>query len=118
MSLESTVKGALDSLVGNRCYPDTTPDPPLTYPLIIYQQVGGDVAEFLEGTMADKDNARLQVVVWSKTRIEANSIARLARVAIVTGSMKGVTFGAPVWLYEDELKLYGSRTQYGVWYTP
>lgn len=116
MSMEGDLKTALNALVGNRVYPDVTPANP-AFPLIVYQQVGGDAVEFLEGTVASKDHARMQVFVWSKSRLEASSIARAARLAIV-GTLKGTTYAAPVSIYDDALKLYGNRTDYGIWYTP
>lgn len=117
MSLESDIKLALDSLVSSRVYPDVPPDNPV-FPLIIYQQVGGEVLNPLEGAVPAKDNARMQVVVWAKTRLSANTIARQARVALCEGSLKAYAFAAPVSEYEPVLKLYGSRTDYGVWFTP
>jgi len=117
MSLEADLKALLGPLVGNRVYPDVTPEDP-KYPLIVYQQVGGDVVEFVEGKVADKDHARMRVHVWAKTRLQATQIARQVRVAIVEGVLKGSTYGAPVSLHEDMLKIYGNRTDYGIWYTP
>jgi hypothetical protein len=116
VGIEATLKTTLGSLVSGRVYPDTPPDNP-TFPLIVYQQVGGQAIEYLEGTIGDKDNARMQVVVWAKTRLEAASIARSARVALV-GTLTATTLAAPVSLYQEELKLYGSRTDYSLWYTP
>jgi len=117
MSLESDLRALLGPLVSNRVYPDATPDNP-TFPLIVYQQVGGEVVEFIEGKIADKDHARMRVHVWAKTRLQASAIARKARIAIVEGAMKGTTYGAPVSLIEEMLKIYGNRTDYGIWYTP
>jgi hypothetical protein len=116
VGIEATLKTTLSSLVGGRVYPDTPPDNP-TFPLIVYQQVGGQAVEYLEGVLADKDNARIQIVVWSKTRLEASSIARSARDELV-GTLTATTLAAPVSLYEEELKIYGSRTDYSVWFTP
>jgi hypothetical protein len=116
VGIEATLKTTLSSLVGGRVYPSTLPDNP-TFPLIVYQQVGGQVVEYLEGTIGDKDNARIQIVVWSKTQLEASSIARSIRTTLV-GSLSATTLAAPVSLYEEELKLYGSRTDYSLWYVP
>lgn len=117
MSLESDIRSALTTLVAGRVYPDVTPDNP-TFPLIVYQQVGGQAVEYLEGAVADKDNARVQVIVWSKTRLEASQVARQARVALVQGTLKATTVAAPVSIYDEVLKLYGSRTDFGVWFAP
>jgi len=116
VSIEASIKSTLGSLVGNRVYPDVPPDNP-TFPLIVYQQVGGDVLNPLEGSDPNKDNARMQVVVWSKTRLEASSIARSARIAL-TSTLSASMLGAPVSLHEDTLKLYGSRADYSLWFTP
>lgn len=117
MALEADVVAALTGLVAGRVYPDVTPDNP-TFPLIVYQQVGGKAVEYLEGAVADKDHARVQVIVWAKTRLQASQIARQARVALVEGTTKATTYAAPVSLYEDALKLYGNRTDFGIWYSP
>jgi hypothetical protein len=120
MSLEATIYTLVGPLVGGRCYPDTTDGAalPNTFPLIIYQQVGGKAVDYMEGKVTDKDNARVQVHVWSKTRLEASQIARAARVALVEGVAKATTMGAPVALYDEALKLYGARQDFSIWYTP
>ena len=117
MSLESTMKTALSSLVSGRCYPDISPDG-VAFPLIVYQQVGGKALEFVEGKLADKDHARLQVMVWSKTRLEASTLARSVRQTLVEGVTNATTYAAPVSLYDAALKLYGSRTDYSILYSP
>lgn len=118
MSLEAQIKTLLGPLVGGRCYPDTIPGGTPTFPLVIYQGVGGFAIEFMDKTLPDKDHARVQIVVWSKTRLEASQIARQAREALVGSDMAVETYGAPVWLFEEALKLYGARTDYGIWHTP
>jgi len=118
MSLHSDIKGQLNSLCSNRVYSDVTPDTPLTFPLIIYQQVGGKAFEFVEQTLPSKDHARVQVIAWAKTRLAADALMRSARVALVTGSLKATTYAAPVNIYSDDTKLYGSRCDFGIWYTP
>lgn len=118
MSLESNIKTLLGPLVSGRCWPDVMPDGKGTFPCIVYQAVGGRALDYMEGTIPDKDHARVQVVVWAKTRLEASQIARQARVALVGSDMAVQTYGAPTSLHEPELKLYGARTDYGCWYTP
>jgi hypothetical protein len=115
--LEGDIKTALSALAGGRCTPDVTPDIPV-FPLFVYQQVGGDAVDFLECKVANKDHARIQLWVWAKTRLEASSLAHSARIALVEGSLKAYTYAAPVSEYNEELKLYGNRTDFGIWYTP
>lgn len=117
MSLEGDLKTVLGAVVSDRVYPDTTPDRP-TFPLIVWQQVGGDAVDFVPCVVASKSNARVQVWVWSKTRLEASDLAHQARLAMVEGALRATTLGAPVSDYNEALKIYGSRTDYSVWYEP
>ena len=116
MSLEPSLKAALDSLVDGRVYPDTTPDN-VVFPCIVYQQVGGEDIEFLEGTLPDQENARVQVIPWAKSRLEASTLARQIRVRL-SDQLAATRLGAPVSLYEEPLKLYGARAFYSIWFAP
>jgi len=116
MALEASIKTALASVAGGRVYPDTTPDN-VTFPCVVYQQVGGDVLNPLECVDPNLDHARMQVWVWSKTRLEASTVMRQVRTALM-GSLKAYAYSAPVSNYDDVLKLYGARTDFGVWYAP
>lgn len=117
MSLEVTLLSLLGPLVGGRCYPDVIPDSP-AFPLIVYQQVGGVAVEYVEQAMADKDNARMQVWVWSKSRTEASQIVRQAREALIGSGLQVNTLNAPVSTYDEAMKLYGARTDFSIWYSP
>ncbi len=117
MSPEATVYALLSPLVGGRCYPDKSPSGTV-FPLIIYQQVGGVAIDYFEGKVADKDNARIQVNVWAKTRKEASQLARSARVALVEGYAKATTMGAAVALYNDDMEMCGTRQDFSVWGAP
>lgn len=116
MGIEASIKTALAPVAGGRTYPDVPPDNP-TFPLNIYQQVGGNVINPLEGGDPNKDNARIQIVTWAKTRLAASSTAREVRTAMVFG-LNAILLGAPVSLYDEQTKLYGSRADYSVWFTP
>lgn len=116
MSLESDMRSALIP-VCPRVYPDAATASP-AYPLIIYQQVGGRAFDYAEQEVPDKANARVQVWVWAKTRLEASSLSRASRVALVEGPMRARTLNAPVSDYNEALQIYGARTDYEVWYTP
>jgi hypothetical protein len=116
MSLEASLLTLLGTLVSGRVYPDVTP-PNAPFPLIVYQQVGGTAYDYADNTIPGEDNARMQVVVWSKTRLEATSISRQARTALVS-NLSAQTIGAPVSIYDSDMKLYGSRTDYGISYVP
>lgn len=115
MSIEADLKTLLGPLVSGRVYPDVTPDTP-TFPLIVYQQVGGRSFAFLDKTIPGRKHARIQINVWSKNRAQANAIARLAESAIVAGANAAESFGALSALYEEPFKLYGTRQDFGIFY--
>ena len=117
MSLEATLKSLLGPVVSGRCYPDTVPDNPV-FPLIVYQGVGGVAVEYVEQVIADKENSRVQVWVWSKSRPEASTVARQARAAIIGSALQANTLAAPVSTYDEAMKLYGARADFSIWYTP
>ena len=96
-------------------YPDTAPDVPV-FPYITYQQAGGNSLWFKEKVKPSHKHARLQFNVWARTRAEANQIARQIEDRFMTGAFDAEPFGELVALYEDKLKLYGTRQDFGVWY--
>lgn len=118
MSLEASLKTLLGPLVSGRCTPDVIPDGAPTFPLIVYQQVGGQAYEYLDKSLPGHDHARVQVWVWSRTRLEASDIIRQARVALVGSDLTVETIGAATSDYNEALKLYGSRQDFGIWYAP
>lgn len=83
--------------------------------LIIFQDVGGVPTYFSEGDMADKANARLQVVVWAATpalryqytRRLMKALARHPQFEILTSSES---------IHETTVKLYGARFDVSCWY--
>lgn len=115
MSFEGDFRALIASLVDGRAYPDVPPDVPV-YPFITYQQVGGQAGWFLDQSMPDKKHARMQVNVWAATRVQANTIGRQVEAAISAGTMQATPIGALQAEYESDLKKYGTRQDFGVWY--
>lgn len=115
MSFEAEFLALLKPLAGGRIYADVSPDNPV-YPLVIYQQVGGSAGWYVEKALPDKQNSRIQVYVWCKTRHEANSIARQVEALICASQFAAEPYGAFTALYEEDLKLYGTRQDFGIWH--
>jgi hypothetical protein len=111
------LKSILGGLAGGRFYADVPPATP-TFPLLLWQRVGGQASEYLDQSLPSHDHARVQLTAWAKTRLEADALIREARVAMLGSSHAVETFGAAVADYDDALKLYGSRQDFGIWYTP
>jgi hypothetical protein len=118
MSLESSIATALNNLAGGRIYPDTLPDSP-AFPAVTYQQVGGQSLWFGgRDAMPGYKHARVQFNCWAKTRLEASNLARAIenRLGTHKSGLKVNPVGAAVALYQDQLKLYGTRQDFSIWY--
>lgn len=115
--IENDLKTALAGVAGGRCYPDTAPDNPVL-PLLVYQQVGGKAYDYADQSLPDHDHARMQVVAWAKTPLEASQTMRAARVAILAAIKPAQTYAAAIALYDENLKLYGMRQDFGLWFVP
>lgn len=117
MSVESEIFSLLGSLVSNQCYPDKTPDVP-AFPCIVYQVVGGEAHDYMERKLPDSENYRVQVGCWAKTRSAASALALQVRATLIESGAafkSAETLGQAVSLYDDALKLYGSRQDFGLW---
>ncbi len=117
MTIETALFDLLGPLVDRRCYPDTTPSDP-EFPLIVYQGVGGEPPEFLERRLPDCEHYRVQVYCWAKTRLQASNLALQVRQQIIEQGKAFAaanTLGQRVTLYEEGLKLYGTRQDFGIW---
>ncbi|MFP3564694.1 DUF3168 domain-containing protein [Paraburkholderia sp. SIMBA_030] len=121
LSAELIVLNALKSLVANtdgtfRCYPDVAPSGSLR-PYFTYQAVGGQSTNYLSNTVA-LQNARVQVNAWADDRAPAIRLIQSAIDALTVAPINATSIGAPVSVYEPDTKLYGSRLDFSIWFTP
>lgn len=117
MSLETSLFAVLSPLVDGNVFPDITPEPP-TFPCIIYQQVGGKAFDYVDKTLPENDNARVQMLVWAKTRLEASTLMRQVRVALLGSALNVRTVAAAISQYHEYLALYGARQDFDIDYIP
>jgi hypothetical protein len=115
MSLEAELFALLGPLAAGRCYPDVLPDSP-EFPCISYQQVGGRSLWFRERQMPRHKHARIQINVHAARRLDANALARAVEGALCTSTLNVEPLGAFVNTYEDLLRLYSTRQDFGIWY--
>jgi len=118
VSLETSIYSALRSLVSNHVYRDVVKeDESHILPRITFQQVGGDAINFLSGEKPSKKWARVQVNCWAARRDDAMALARLVEDTLRATVALGTTvLGAPVAVYENDTKLYGSMQDFSVVY--
>ena len=112
--LEANLYTALAPLVGNRVFPDVAPIG-TQVPFITYQQVGGKAVNFIGAEYSDKKNARVQINVWSASRLQASLIIRSIENAVVLAPLYGSIEGGAISSHEPELKLYGAMQQFSFW---
>ncbi|WP_368655391.1 DUF3168 domain-containing protein [Castellaniella ginsengisoli] len=123
MSIESELFTLLKDIAAikagsiSRVYPRVTPDN-ATFPLIIYQVVGGQAYDYLERKLPDCEHYRVQISCWSKDADTTRALALAVREKVVedgTAFAAAETLGQAVDDYEDAQKIYGSRQDFGVW---
>lgn len=118
MSLEAQLLAVLGPLVGGRAYPDVTPDKPV-FPLIVFQGAGGQEQWYVEGKRREKRHQRVQVFVWATTRVQASDLADQIGTALCKSDFPAVEpYGSPTSLYEEAIKKYGTRQDFGIWFLP
>lgn len=105
----------LGPFVGGRIYPDESPAAP-KLPLIVYQRVGGKRYGYAEQKRPDSEHARIQIMVWAMTRIQADEISsEVERVMIEEIAFQACeALGAPT--AQAEAGAYGNRQDFGIWY--
>jgi Protein of unknown function (DUF3168) len=105
---------ALSALVGGRVFPDIAPFETLT-PFAVYQQVGGQAINYLEGQSPAKKNARIQVTIWSDTRLEAMTKIRQVEDMLSATPIFAYVEGAAIAHYDNSTKLRGALQDFSVW---
>lgn len=117
MSAETLLVPLLTGLVAGRIYPDVAPSG-AGLPRIVYQQVGGQNITWLEGTLPDKENARMQVVCWAATRLAAINLMKQVEAAILAAPViQAEAIGARVSGFEQDTNLYSSQQDFSIWTT-
>lgn len=85
MSIEAQLVPAL-SVVCPRVFPDFAPAN-TQRPYVTYQLIGGKSLRFIDNTAGDKRESRVQVNVWSSTRLESLSLIRSIEDALCASTV-------------------------------
>ena len=125
MSYEGRLYDLVSPIFGGHFYPDTFPDDfRPNAPACVYQQVGGTDQWYVDQTLPEYQNARLQFYVWGEERDAVNAACDQLRAALANsinvynGDIIFEPLGARVSDYNDILKLRGARQDFGIWYKP
>jgi hypothetical protein len=123
MSIESSLLSllkAIPAVAGGavaRVYPNVTPDNP-TFPLIVYQVVGGQAIDFMDRTLPESENYRVQVSCWAKSADDVRALSLAVRKLIIEDGDQfesAQTLGQAVNDYQDAQKICGTRQDFSIW---
>lgn len=117
MTVADDIFLTLKTLVASRVFEEFAPFG-TACPYIVYSQVGGDALSFLEGTLPDKKNGRMQIDVYAKTRQERSSIALQVESAMSAApAFQSRAMGAAINNYEPDTLIYSSMQDFSVFST-
>jgi hypothetical protein len=115
MTIEAEVYAALQGLAGGRVFPDVAPEN-TAVPYITYQAVGGEPVNFLSGEAPGKTNARMQINVWAKTRIEASELGAQVEDAIRAAThLQPEVLTGRVATYDETTQYRGTMQDVSLW---
>lgn len=114
MSLETDLYTVL-STVCPRVYPDNAPVTTQT-PYITWQQIGGDAFNYVEGTLPNRRNARIQVNVWDKSRLSSTALMLQVESALCAANQfqAGVE-SAHLATFDEDTDLRGCMQDFSIW---
>lgn len=116
MTVEASIFTALKTLVSSRVYRDIAPDTVTTFPIITFQQVGGQGVNFLDPTVPSKKNERFQVNVWGTDRDAVMALARSIEDTLrAYTALRTTVLSAAVALFDEETKRYGAMQDFSFW---
>lgn len=121
MSLEADLIDKYKAIFNGRLWFDTMPEgvSNITDVFCVISFVGGRDRWYVDNTLPDMQNARVQFTVWGARREEVNAAADALRKAVAeSNTVDFITspFGAKVSDWNDILKLRGARQDFGFWF--
>ena len=107
MSIETQLPTALQA-VCPRVFPDVAPVS-TPRPYVTYQFIGGRSIRFVDGSTGDKRNSRVQINVWSDTRLEAMAVVRAIEDALCAATVfTARPESEPTGDFDHEIPVYGA----------
>lgn len=112
--VEADLVTTLSSLVGGRVFPDVAPEG-TQRPFITYQQKGGKPVNFIGAESSNKKNARIQINVWSQTRLEASAISRAIEDTVVLAPLLGSIETGAIATFDEITQSRGTMQDFSFW---
>lgn len=114
MTLEERLVATLLT-VCPRVYQDFAPTD-TTRPYVTFQQIGGETVDFVDRTIASKENALIQVNVYSDSRKEAKATIQQIEVALTQATdFQASPQAAPSNDFDVDMERYSSMQDFSIW---
>ncbi len=114
MSLESDLQALLEAICP-RVFADFA-QLKTAKPYVTWQQIGGRAVTFVDNLVPSKENAYVQINVWSTTRSEAKTIAKQIESAMTTTTaFQARPVSAVVSDSDSDLHIYSTRQDFDCW---
>lgn len=119
--LYTLLKSTLNASATGGLYPDQAPEA-VTPPYAVYAEIASPPNVSLGG-QSNLKNTRLQLTVWSKTKVESKTVAATLYALVVAQALYGsptVFTATPVnegtSVVDPETRLYGTILEFSVWH--
>lgn len=98
-----------------RTFPDFAPTE-TARPYVTWQQIGGDVVEFIDNAAPSQENALIQINVWSDRRAEAKDLIKQIEVSLIEAVVfQARPSGAAASDADPDMARYCSRQDFSIW---
>jgi hypothetical protein len=98
-----------------RVSPDVAPTS-TARPYVTYQAIGGATQRFVDGAAPTLRNTRVQINVWSSTRLEASQLIRQIEDALCAATaFTARPESEPVSSVDEDLGLRGAMQDFSIW---
>lgn len=86
-------------------------------PYVTYQQIGGDVLEYLDNPPPMARNAYMQINAWSDDPQVAKDLMRQIEAALLAATAFAASpMAAMQDDHDPDMQVYGARQDFSVWY--
>lgn len=114
MTLEEQLTALLRT-VCPRVYCDFAPTD-TARPYLTFQQIGGESPTFIDNTVPSKENAEVQVNVWSDSRLEAKATIKQIETALIEATaVQARPVSASRSDFDADMKRYGATQDFSIW---
>jgi len=114
MTLEEKLVAALLAICP-RVFQDFAPTD-TQRPYITFQQIGGETVDFIDGTVPSKENAYVQINVWSDIRKEAKaSILQVEAALIKSTEFQASPQAAASNDFDTDMERFSSIQTFSIW---